>query len=51
MLDAHEMLGFVLLYAHNEHHLDMFLATVRGAIARGELDVFVSSYATAVGIE
>ena len=42
LLETKEMLGWMLLEAHNTHHLQAFMAAARAALTAGGLDAFAS---------
>jgi queuine/archaeosine tRNA-ribosyltransferase len=43
LLDAKELLGWMLLEVHNVHHMQRFMAAVRTAVHAGELAALESS--------
>lgn len=48
LLNAHEMLGPILLMSHNVYQLDLFMASIRKSIEQGQfdkdVDVFMNYY-------
>ena len=44
LLDANEMLGWVLLEIHNMHHMQRFMRAVRAAIDQGNFSEFARNF-------
>ena len=50
LLDAHEMLGHVLLYTHNLHHMDRFMEAIRASLTAGRFVAYAKAYAASAGV-